>query len=236
MCSPSTALKVNYLVIRYLYFVSVCGDLLERHVYDKRLCGYASRCQFPLFPSTKSGFLCAFRLRNPHFRAFRAQNRGVCAFLAFATLVFGLFEHKIEVFVRFASSIFATAAPASNKPHQAEKYSGLASTLAYLGRMWLPPGRGAAAGWQMVLPDCAARKNLPLRCAGETAAAPETAARKRQSCAGDYELVPQRRSRCEGSAIGKLHGAIGKMRGATIGKPQGTIGKPQGTIGKQEKT
>ena len=38
-----------------------------------------------------------------------------------------------------------------------------------------------------------------------------TAARKRQSCAGDYELVPQRRSRCEGSAIGKL-------RGASIGK------------------
>ena len=30
----------------------------------------------------------------------------------------------------------------------------------------------------MMLPDCAARKNLPLRCAGETSAAPETAARK----------------------------------------------------------
>ena len=88
-------------------------------------------------------------------------------------------EHRIGIFVRFASSIFATAAPASNKLHQAEKYSGLASTLAYLGQMWLPPGRGAAAGWQMVLPDCAARKNLPLRCAGETAAAPETASRKR---------------------------------------------------------
>ena len=44
-----------------------------------------------------------------------------------------------------------------------EEYSGLASNLAHLGRMWLPPGQGAAAGWQMVLPDCAARKNLPLR-------------------------------------------------------------------------
>ena len=87
--------------MRYLYFGRLRGDLQEGHVYDKRLCGYASRCQFPLFPSTKSGFLCAFRLRNPHFRAFRAQNRGYCAFLAFATLVFGLFEHKIEVFVRF---------------------------------------------------------------------------------------------------------------------------------------
>ena len=29
--------------------------------------------------STKSGFLCAFCLRNPHFRAFRAQNRVFCA-------------------------------------------------------------------------------------------------------------------------------------------------------------
>ena len=33
--------------------------------------------------------------------ASRAQNRGFCAFLAFRTPVFGLFEHKIGVFVRF---------------------------------------------------------------------------------------------------------------------------------------
>ena len=44
------------------------------------------------------------------------------------------------------------ASPASNKPHLAEKISGLASNLAHLGQMWLPPGRGAAAGWQMMLP------------------------------------------------------------------------------------
>ena len=36
----------------------------------------------PFLPSTKSAFLCFFCLRNPHFRAFRAQNRGSCAFLA----------------------------------------------------------------------------------------------------------------------------------------------------------
>ncbi|MDD7071800.1 MAG: hypothetical protein SPH62_01205, partial [Candidatus Egerieousia sp.] len=29
----------------------------------------------------KSGFLCAFGVRNPRFRAFRAQNRGFCALL-----------------------------------------------------------------------------------------------------------------------------------------------------------
>ena len=80
----------------------------EGYFYDKRLCGYASRCQFPLFPvpipvspSTKSGFLCFFGLRDPRFQAFRAQNRGFCALLGFVTLVFGHFEHKIGVFVRF---------------------------------------------------------------------------------------------------------------------------------------
>ena len=56
--------------------------------------------------STKSRFLCAFWLRNPHFRAFRAQNRGSCALLAFETLVFGLFEHKIEVFVLGGAFVF----------------------------------------------------------------------------------------------------------------------------------
>ena len=35
--------------------------------------------RFSGFPSTKSRFLCAFALRNPHFRASRAQNRGFCA-------------------------------------------------------------------------------------------------------------------------------------------------------------
>ena len=53
----------------------------------------------PFFPSTKSAFLCAFCLWNPHFRAFRAQNRGFCALLPFGTLVFGLFEHKNGIFV-----------------------------------------------------------------------------------------------------------------------------------------
>ena len=63
---------------------------------------------FPLsrlaFSSTKSEFLCFLGVRNPHFRAFRAQNRHFCAFFGFATPVFGLFEHKIRVFVRFLPS------------------------------------------------------------------------------------------------------------------------------------
>ena len=82
------------------------GDLQEGNVYDKRLRGYAFRYQFPPFPvpipvspSTKLGFLCFFGLRNPRFRAFRAQNRGFCALWVSETPVFGLFEHKIGVFV-----------------------------------------------------------------------------------------------------------------------------------------
>ena len=58
----------------------------------------------PLFSgisSTKSRFLCAFSLRSPRFLAFRAQNRGFCALLPSETPIFGHFEHKIEVFVRF---------------------------------------------------------------------------------------------------------------------------------------
>ena len=50
----------------------------------------------PLFSdisSTKSAFLCAFGLRTPHFRAFRAQNRGFCALSAFGTPIFGRFCH-----------------------------------------------------------------------------------------------------------------------------------------------
>ena len=94
---PSIRLKVNHLCIRCLCFESVCGDLQEGHLYD-------SRCHLPIFPSTKSRFLCAFALQNPHFRAFRAQNRGFCALLPSKTLIFRPFEHKIGVFVRFYHS------------------------------------------------------------------------------------------------------------------------------------
>ena len=101
MSSPSKVTKVNYLYIRHLCFRSVRGDLQEGN-------GCASRCLFPLFlvpipgfPSTKSGFLCAFALWNPHFPAFRAQNRGFCAFWGSGALIFEHFEHKIRVFVLF---------------------------------------------------------------------------------------------------------------------------------------
>ena len=55
---------------------------------------------FSGFSSTKSAFLCFFWLWNPHFRAFRAQNRGFCALLPSETPISGRFEHEIGVFVR----------------------------------------------------------------------------------------------------------------------------------------
>ena len=61
---------------------------------------WLSEPPFSGFSSTKSAFLCFFALRNPCFRAFRAQNRGFCALLPSGTPVFGLPEHKIGIFVR----------------------------------------------------------------------------------------------------------------------------------------
>ena len=94
MSSPSELLKVNYLVMKHLHFRSVRGDLQEGHVYGKRLCGYASRCQFPLFSSTKTAFLCAFCLRDPHFWHFRAQNRGFCVRMGDFSEILGCFDTK----------------------------------------------------------------------------------------------------------------------------------------------
>ena len=78
------------------------GTLVFRHVEHKIVVFVLFWPSKPLFSgilSTKSGFLCFFGLRDPCFRAFRAQNRGFCAFLPFGTLIFWYFEHKIGVFV-----------------------------------------------------------------------------------------------------------------------------------------
>ena len=80
------------------------GTPIFGHFEHKNSIFVSETAIFPWFwplPSTKSGFLCAFTLRNPRFRAFRAQNRGFCALLP--------------------ASFFPMAPPASNKPHSAEK-------------------------------------------------------------------------------------------------------------------
>ena len=177
MSSPSALIKVNYLVMRCLHFGSVRGDLQEGY-------GCASRCQFPLFPSTKPGFLCAFGVLTPCFRGFRAQNRGFCALLPSGTLVFGHFEHKICIFVRLLWKHW---------PLETEKRANFLFLRAFdllfrgyhcCGCLWqaFSPRRcylGVAAG--ALLPErccrrVAAEALLPKRCrwsvaAGETAPA-----------------------------------------------------------------
>ena len=46
-------------------------------------------------PSTKSAFLCAFWLRDPHFLPFRAQNRQFCVRMGDFSEIFGLFDTKM---------------------------------------------------------------------------------------------------------------------------------------------
>ncbi len=75
-------------------------SLLPEHKIGVFVRFLPSEPSFSGISSTKSGFLCFFGLRNPRFRAFRAQNQGFCALLESGTLVFGHFEHKIGVFVR----------------------------------------------------------------------------------------------------------------------------------------
>ena len=130
-------------------------DYVLTPIYEAHGC--ASRCQSPLFPSTKSRFLCAFGVWNPCFRAFRAQNRGFCALFAFGTPIFWHFEHKNGMFVSetaifswfwllpstksaflcaFVSKFLPDGTPCQQQTSSGgEKYSGLASNLAHLGRI-----------------------------------------------------------------------------------------------------
>ena len=79
LSSPSVLIKVNCLVMRYLYFLNLRGELQEDSCYASRYLVPLSLVPIPFFSSTNTAFLCAFCLRNPRFRAFRAQNRVFCA-------------------------------------------------------------------------------------------------------------------------------------------------------------
>ena len=81
---------------------------------------------FSGFSSTKSRFLCVFTLQNPRFRAFRAQNRGFCALLpvSFSRLWFlwaHCQQHLPDGYPPQLRQSLRHGAPASNKPHPAEK-------------------------------------------------------------------------------------------------------------------
>ena len=65
-------------------------------------------------PSTKSAFLCAFWLRDPHFLAFRAQNRGFCVRMGDFSEIFGLFDTKIGF---LCSGSITMVVPANHRAH-----------------------------------------------------------------------------------------------------------------------
>ena len=50
---------------------------------------------------TKSAFLCAFTLQNPHFLAFRAQNRGFCVRMCDFSEILGRFDTKSSFLYAF---------------------------------------------------------------------------------------------------------------------------------------
>ena len=95
-------------------------------------------------PSTKSGFLCAFTLQTPHFLAFRAQNRGFCVRMGDFSEILGRFDTK---------SAFLCAFCLRNPHFQAFRAQNRDFCALLPASFFpMPPGRGTAAGWQMMLP------------------------------------------------------------------------------------
>ena len=64
----------------------------------------ASGPQFSGVSSTKTRFMCAFRVLNPRFRAFRVQNRYFCVRIGDFSCILGRSKHKIGIFVRYSTS------------------------------------------------------------------------------------------------------------------------------------
>ena len=85
----------------------------------------------PSLPEHKIGVFVRFWGLEPLFSGVSStKSRFLCA-LPVASLHSGPCQQQTSSGV----SVCATAPPACNKPHLAEKISGLASNLAYLGRI-----------------------------------------------------------------------------------------------------
>ena len=65
-------------------------------------------------PSTKSAFLCAFWLRDPHFLHFRAQNRQFCVRMGDFSEIFGRFDTKMGF---LCSGSITMVVPANHRAH-----------------------------------------------------------------------------------------------------------------------
>ena len=81
LSSPSALIKVNYLVMRYLCFVSVRGDLQEGN-------GCASRCQSLSFRAQNRGFCALFSKRLGDDRSLYAITWPSCGCLLIPVAIF----------------------------------------------------------------------------------------------------------------------------------------------------
>ena len=118
--------------------------LLPEHKIGIFVLFWPSEPSFSGFSSTESAFLCAFWVWNPHFREFRAQNCGFCALLPFETLVFGLFEHKIVVFVLVCGKRGNWKTQFCHKKH----LEGAVSAYEAIGKAQLGLSATSGCNWQ----------------------------------------------------------------------------------------
>ena len=97
--SPSSRAQNRGFCALFAFGTPIFGHFEHKIGVFVRFC--PSEPLFSGISSTKSRFLCAFALRNPRFRAFRAQNRHFCVRNGDISLVLSPSEHKIGIFVRF---------------------------------------------------------------------------------------------------------------------------------------
>ena len=99
-CQSQSPRAQNRVFCAHLAFGTAIFWLFE-HKIEVFVLFWPSKPLFSGISRTNLGFLCAFGLRDPHFRAYRPQNQVFCALSAFGTAIFWLSEHKNEDFVRF---------------------------------------------------------------------------------------------------------------------------------------
>ena len=97
-----------------IFSLPTANPLLPEHkiVVFVRFC--PSKPPFSGVLSTKSGFLCAFWLRDPHFPAFRAHNWHFCVRMGDFFEIFGRFDTKMGF---LCSGSITMVVPANHRAH-----------------------------------------------------------------------------------------------------------------------
>ena len=134
-------------------------------------------------------------------------------------------EHRIGIFVRFASSISAAAPETASRKRMPQCLDCGTEEAELRWRLWADAA--AKKPLRQEHHREARRAVLVSACWQRHGKAPSGSP---QSCAGERMMAAPWQS-----TIGKQQSTIGEPHG-TIGKLQSAIGKPHGTIGKQENT